>query len=72
MCNWLEIVHVLVVLLNVSTKCQESSFEHYPIVPTVHHLKQDNGFLVSKETVMLCRWKGSKQKFGFIKLVDKG
>ena len=25
------------------------------------------GFLVSKETVVLHRWGGSKQKFGFIK-----
>ena len=29
------------------------------------------GFLVSKETVVLCRWGRSKQKFGFIKRVDK-
>ena len=31
----------------------------------------DNGFLVSKETVVLCRWGRSKQQFGFIKRVDK-
>ena len=30
------------------------------------------GFLVSKETVVLRRWGRSKQKFGFIKRVDKG
>ena len=30
------------------------------------------GFLVSKETVVLRRWQRSKQKFGFIKRVDKG
>ena len=29
------------------------------------------GFLVSKETVVLRRWGISKQKFGFIKRVDK-
>ena len=29
-------------------------------------------FLVSKETVVLRRWESSKQKFGFIKRVDKG
>ena len=29
-------------------------------------------FLVSKETVVLRRWKRSKQKFGFIKRVGKG
>ena len=29
-------------------------------------------FLVSKETVVLHRWERSKQKFGFIKRVDKG
>ena len=31
-----------------------------------------NEFLVSKETVVLRRWERSKQKFGFIKRVDKG
>ena len=31
-----------------------------------------NEFLVSKETVVLRRWQRSKQKFGFIKRVDKG
>ena len=30
-----------------------------------------NGFLVSKETVVLRRWGRSKQKFGFIKRADK-
>ena len=35
-------------------------------VPIVMH-----GFLVSKETVVLRRWGRSKQKFGFIKRVDK-
>jgi len=30
------------------------------------------GFLVSKETVVLRRWEREKQKFGFIKRVDKG
>ena len=30
------------------------------------------GFLVSKETAVLRRWERSKQKFGFIKRVDKG
>ena len=29
-------------------------------------------FLVSTETVVLRRWERSKQKFGFIKRVDKG
>ena len=29
-------------------------------------------FLVSKENVVLRRWERSKQKFGFIKRVDKG
>ena len=31
-----------------------------------------NEFLVCKETVVLRRWERSKQKFGFIKRVDKG
>ena len=31
-----------------------------------------NEFLVSKETVVLRWWERSKQKFGFIKRVDKG
>ena len=38
------------------TLCQESLYE----------------FLVSKETVVLLRWERSKQKFSFIKRVDKG
>ena len=32
---------------------------------------KQNEFLVSKETVVLRRWERSKQKFGFIKRVDK-
>ena len=32
----------------------------------------DYEFLVSKETVVLRRWERSKQKFGFVKRVDKG
>ena len=35
-------------------------------------LNCQNEFLVSKETVVLRRWERSKQKFGFIKRVDKG
>ena len=35
-------------------------------------LKYVHGFVVSKETVVLRRWERSKQKFGFIKRVDKG
>ena len=31
-----------------------------------------NGFVASKETVVLHRWGRSKLKFGFIKRVDKG
>ena len=31
-----------------------------------------NGFVASKETVVLLRWGRSKLKFGFIKQVDKG
>ena len=36
------------------------------------HSVHANGFLVSKETVVLRRWERSKQKFGIIKRVDKG
>ena len=32
----------------------------------------ETGFLVSKKTVVLRRWERWKQKFGFIKRVDKG
>ena len=32
----------------------------------------DDEFLVSKEIVVLHRWERWKQKFGFIKRVDKG
>ena len=36
-------------------------------------LGEVNGFLVSKETVVLRRWERSNQKsFGFFKRVDKG
>ena len=38
------------------------------LVLTIFHI----GFLVSKETVVLCWWERWKQKFGFIKQVDKG
>ena len=34
-------------------------------------IKKENGFLVSKETVVLRRRGRSQQKFGFIKRVDK-
>ena len=36
------------------------------------NIKVGDEFLVSKETVVLRRWQSSKQKFGFIKRVDKG
>ena len=42
-----------------------------PFHATISYL-QDDKFLVSKETVVLRRWERSKQKFGFIKRVDKG
>ena len=48
---------------------------HVALLTNQHlpHLTSElNKFLVSKETVMLCRWERSKQKFGFIKRVDKG
>jgi len=37
-------------------------------VDTTHEIL--NGFLVSKETVVLHRWERGKQKFGFIKQVE--
>ena len=40
--------------------------------PTFVNLILMNGILVSKETVVLHRWERWKQKFGFIKRVDKG
>ena len=47
-----------------------------PLVPSIslnqQRNKTANEFLVSKETVVLRRWERSKQKFGFIKRVDKG
>ena len=42
------------------------------IAQTLVRLTIVSGFLVSKETVVLRRWEWSKQKFGFIKRVDKG
>ena len=41
-------------------------------IEDVAHLPRLNGFLVSKEIVVLRRWGRLKQKFGFIKRVDKG
>ena len=37
-----------------------------------HVADLSNGFRVSKETVVMRRWERSRQKFGFIKRVDKG
>ena len=48
----------------------DSVQEHFrPIKTSVNEI---NEFLVSKEIVVLRRWERSKQKFGFIKRVDKG
>ena len=41
-------------------------------VGTGGHERIENGFPVSKETVVLRPWERWKQKFGFIKRVDKG
>ena len=41
-------------------------------LPDLYLPKMKNEFLVSKETVVLRQWERSKQKFGFIKRVDKG
>ena len=43
-----------------------------PFSPSHQKPTFDNGFLVSKETVVLRRWERWKQNFGFIKRVDKG
>ena len=40
--------------------------------PKVGSLTCKNESLVSKETVVPRRWERSKQKFGFIKRVDRG
>ena len=55
----------------------QRSIRPQPIFPfslyaTSWHRAEVNEFLVSKETVVLCRWERSKQKFGFIKRVDTG
>ena len=44
----------------------------YSECSSVGSLLLGDEFLVSKETVVLRRWERSKQKFGFIKRVDKG
>ena len=44
----------------------------FVISSVVSMVNKVNEFLVSKETVVLRRWERSKQKFGFIKRVDKG
>ena len=40
--------------------------------PNFYLGSSNDKFLVSKETVVLRRWERSKQKFAFIKRVDKG
>ena len=58
----------------IETECDRKiSF----LVTLVSHRKFNgviavDGFLVSKETAVLHRWERSKQKFGFVKRVDKG
>ena len=42
-----------------------------PFKPNYYRYNYLHGFLVSKETVVLRWWGRSKQKFGFIKRVDK-
>ena len=49
---------------NLLSTLRERAFKQVSLI--------DNKFLVSKETVVLRRWERSKQKFGFIKRVDKG
>ena len=67
-------------------KCANKGKKTHKRKHTVAHLKvnkkhikclsnkplAEDEFLVSKETVVVCRWERSKQKFGFIKRVDKG
>ena len=56
---------------------RDFSIDHFTVVCFVawplneSEARVDFGFLVSKETVLLRRWGRSKQKFGFIKRVDK-
>ena len=62
------------------TPLQVKFAKHCALVEVVEHfvycgylvMFPDDEFLVSKETVVLRRWERSKQKFGFIKRVDKG
>ena len=51
----------------ISTLQREKKEEDFEVIQGL-----PNKFLVSKETVVLRRWERSKQKFGFIKRVDKG
>ena len=49
------------------------SFESIPgQIPAKNTTTSQDGFLVSKETVVLRQWERSKQKFGFMKQVNKG
>ena len=55
-------------------KMEELVAENKDLKREVKSLKEtlnESGFLVSKETVVLRQWGRSKQKFGFIKRVDK-
>ena len=46
--------------------------ETHVLLQYVPIIENNCKFLVSNETVVLRRWERSKQKFGFIKRVDKG
>ena len=56
--------------------CTQCFYSLTLLVTSLSHLDYRTslkfGFLVSKETVVLRRWERSKQKFGFIKRVDRG
>ena len=52
----------------MNAKCLDSRVLNHSLLSC----SKFNGVLVSKETMVLGRWERSKQKFGFIKRVDKG
>ena len=69
-----ELVHICMRLLNATqtTPSWTQIYGKTSISLLLTRLNCIYEFLVSKETVVLRRWERSKQKFGFIKRVDKG
>ena len=72
MCSSYPGIKLEPLLLRYEDKIEYLLSYAYVVHTTAKQAFHMNKFLVSKETVVLRRWGRSKQKFGFIKRVDKG